>query len=240
MNTTLLTRTGTVLAAGIIALTAYAALDDLSLKRKPKVGDVSEFKVSAAFQTDQGEVLFGQKRVEQVTELKSDGGFVEKITSSETKISFGGQDLPEQPAVTGSAEVGPDGLIKTVTSDEPTVSDPANLRLYNLHAFKAPDGAVKVGDEIKFDIPADTKKGTPGVKCTYKVAGSEKVKDWDCAKLTFTAEETEGEAKSSIKGTAWISTADGSLVKSEEQWKDVQPAGAPFPVNGKYTVERVK
>ncbi len=109
----------------------------------------------------------------------------------------------------------------------------------NLHAFKAPETS-KVGDEIAFDVPADSKKGTPAVKCVYKVVGTEKVKDWDCVKLTFTCAETDGDQKSSVKGTIWLSAADGFPIKSTEEWKDVQPGGAPFPVNGTFSVERVK
>ena len=238
MNNTLITRAGTTVAVAMIALAAFASIEDITLKRKPKVGDVGEYKVSAVFTTDQGEVTFAQKRVEKVTEVKPEGNFVMKVTSSETKISFGGQELPDQPETSSTEEIGPDGLLRTVTADTPV--DANSYRIGNLHALKTPDADSKIGDEIKFEIPADKTKGTPGVKASYKVIGTEKVKDWDTVKLTFTAEETEGDVKSSVKGTVWLSTADGSVVKVQEEWKDVQPTGAPFPVNGKYNVERTK
>jgi hypothetical protein len=238
MNKTFIGRSIALVSAGIIAVAAYAAVQDISLKRKPKVGDVAEYKDNATFTTDQGEVTFAQKRVSTVTEVKPDGGFVTKVTTSDTKVVFGGQELPDQPSLTSSTEFGPDGLLKAITADMPPAA--ATYRIANLHAFKAPDGAVKIGDEIKFEIPADKKNGTPGVKTVYTVVSTEKVQAWDTVKLTFSTEETEGDTKSSIKGTVWLNSADGTLIKSQEEWKDVQPQGAPFPVSGKYSIERTK
>jgi len=238
MKRTLLARGTTIVAVAMIALAAYAAVEDFNLKRKPKVGDADAFKITAVFETDQGTVNLSQKRAEKVTEVKADGGFLIESITSETKISFGGQELPDQPEVKATVEMGPDGLAKTFTSDMP--ADASTYRIANLHGFKAPDGAVKIGDEIKYEIAADSKKGTPLVKSAYKVVGTEKIKDWDTIKLTFASEESGAETNSSIKGTIWINTIDGSLVKSEETWANVQPQGAPFPLNGKFTSERTK
>lgn len=227
-----------IMAVGLFAIPALAGAEDITLKRKPAVGDVSEFKLTAVFQTEQGEVNFSQKRTEKVTEVKPTGGFVQTVTTSDTKISFGGQELPNTSEASGTSEIGPDGLVISIISQP--ASDASSYRIANLHSFKIPDSAMKAGDEIKFDIPADSKKGTPAVKSVYTVVGKEKVKDWDCVKFTFTSQETEGDPKSSVKGTVWLSSSDGSLVKAEEEWKDVQPAGAPFPVSGKYSTERTK
>ncbi len=38
------------------------------------------------------------------------------------------------------------------------------------------------------------------MKTSYKVVALEKFKDWDAVKLTFSAEETGAETKSSVKG----------------------------------------
>ncbi len=119
MNRTLTTRTMAVSAAAIIALAAWAAVDDISLKRKPKVGDVGEYKVSANFDTDQGAVTFAQKRVEKVTDVKADGAYVMDVNTSDTKITFNGADVGDQPETKVSEEVGPDGLVRTMTSDIP-------------------------------------------------------------------------------------------------------------------------
>jgi hypothetical protein len=43
-----------------------------------------------------------------------------------------------------------------------------------------------------------------------------------------------------MSGTLWLSTADGSLVKSDGKWTNVQPQGVPMPLTGKYTTERTK
>lgn len=233
-------RAGAAFAVGIVALTAYAAVQDLNLKFKPKVGDVSKYSVSATFQTPMGDVTFAQKRTETIAEVKPDGGYVAKATTSETQVTFGGQELPAQPEVSSTVEIGADGRVKSISSDGPATSEASSVRLANLHAFEAPSTPAKIGDEIKYEIPADSKKGTPGVKAAYKVVGVEKVKDWDCVKLTFTSSETEGDPKAMVTGTLWLSTVDGAVIKSQEEWKDVQPAGAPFPVSGTFANERIK
>jgi len=238
MTRNILKRSGSILAAGLVALTAYAAVQDsVSLKRKPKVGDTFEYKASANFTMAQGEIGFSQEQTVKITEVKPEGGFVQESTNKNTKITFGGAEQPGPPESKSTSEYGMDGLLKSIKADTP--ADAASWRIANLHAFKRPDGDVKVGDEIKFEIPADSKRETPAMKAVFKVAGKEKVKDWDTVKLTYSTEETEGDMKSSIKGTIWLSTADGSMVKTDETWKDVQPQGAPA-LSGKYTVERTK
>jgi len=237
MNRTSFVRIICIASAGIIALGAYAAIQDITLKRKAKAGDQQQFKVSAVFTTEQGDITFNQNRTEKVTAVKPDGGYVVEASSTDTKVVVAGMDMPS-PDTKDSSEIGPDGLVQTITSEMPV--DASSYRIANLQAFKVPDAAVKIGDEIKFEIPADKKKETPPVKAVYTVVGMEKVKDWDTVKLTFTAEETEGLTKSSAKGTIWVSVVDGSMVKSEATWKDVQPTGVPFPLNGKFIIERVK
>ena len=184
MYRTSVMRAATVTAAGFVALTAFAGFQDVTLKRRPKVGDVAEYKVSARFKADQGEIVFGQKRVEKVTEVKPAGGFMVELSTSETKVSFGDQDMPERPETMGTEEIGADGLVRSVTADPPI--DAANYRISNLHGFKAPDSSAMIGDEINFEIPLDTKKGTPAVKATFKGVSRERVKDWDTVKLAFT------------------------------------------------------
>lgn len=237
MNT-FASRAAITLAVGMIGLAAYATGDDIVLKLKPKVGDAYEYKASATFETDQGTLTFNQKHADKVTDVKADGGFVVKSSSSETKITFGGQELPGGNETVSTSEYGPDGLLKAITADP--APDASAYRIANLHGFKIPTGPVKIGDEIKFDIAADKTKGTPTVNAVYKVAGLEKVGDWDTVKLTFTAQEPDSDLKSAVKGTAWLNAADGSIVKMVEEWKNVQPNGSPFPLNGKYTVERTK
>jgi hypothetical protein len=118
MHRTLISRTGAAfVAAGLFAISAYAAFQDIGLRAKPKAGDVRAYKVVATFQTEQGEISFNQNRKETIGEVKPDGGYTMKAITSDTKISFGGQELPEQPESTSTEEFGPDGMMKSFTAD---------------------------------------------------------------------------------------------------------------------------
>jgi hypothetical protein len=114
------------------------------------------------------------------------------------------------------------------------------FRIASLASFQAPDEAKNIGDEITYSIPADKDHGMPAAKADFKVLALEKVKDWDTVKLSYSVAETEGDPKASSSGTLWISAADGSLVKSESTVTNVKPYGAPFPLTGKYNIERTK
>ena len=86
------------------------------------------------------------------------------------------------------------GLLKKISAD----NDPGafSYRIANLQpGFKFPEKAVKIGDEIKFEIAADKTKDTPGVKSVYRVAGLEKINGWDTVRFSFTAEEPDSDLK---------------------------------------------
>ena len=226
-----------VLLAALVAGSAIAGHDAISLKRKPKVGDVAEYSVNAQFDTDQGAIKFTEKQSEKVTDVKPDGDWVIEAASTNITVDIAGNQMnPDDNKAT--TEFLPNGRVKTITVDPPAEADV--YRVANLTAFEAPDEPKNIGDEIAYTVPADKDHGTPAYKADYKVVSLEKVKDWDTVKLSFTIEETEGDQKSSSSGTLWLSTTDGSVVKSESNWKNVQPQGVPFPLTGKFTLERTK
>jgi hypothetical protein len=237
MKSAIIKRTSVVLLGVLVAGTALAVHDGVSLKRKAKVGDEAEYKVSAKFSSDTGDILFAESESEKVTDVKTDGSWTVETNANHITVNVAGQEVssPDNKATT---EFLPNGKVKNITVDPPAEAD--TYRIANLSAFEAPDGVKNVGDDITFTEPADKAHGTPEYKGDFKVLALEKVKDWDTVKLGFDVEETEGDQKSSSKGTIWISAADGSLVKAENNWKDVQPHGVPFPLTGTYTIERTK
>ncbi len=237
MTRALLGKSTALLLTALAGIAATSKADDFSLKPKPKSGDTAEYTVSAEFQADQGAIKFNEKMIQKITAVNADGSFVKTIASNGITIDIGGQVItPNDNSITEVFLA--NGHVKTITAD--AAVDAASYRIANLEAFQAPDTPVKVGDEIKFDIPADKTLGTPAATADYKVVGTEKVKDWDTVKLTYTSAETEGETKSSMSGSLWLNAADGSAVKSDGKWKDVQPPQSPFPLTGTYKVERTK
>lgn len=238
MNNALIRRGFGVVAATSLVIAAFAALDDINLKRRPKVGDVAEYSVDATFDTEQGAIKFTEKEAEKIVDVSPDGTFKLKVDSTNVAIDVAGQTLPPQPDSSYTSENAANGSVKSISATEEP--GPATYRIAHLNAFQAPDGPVKVGDTFKYDIAADKTHMTPGVHAEYTVAGVEKVKDWDTAKLTYSIKETEGDMPSSVTGTAWVSTVDGSIVKLQAVWTNVQPQGVPVPLSGKYNVDRTK
>lgn len=231
-------RTLAIIVASGLLVAASASLDDIILKRRPKVGDTAQYTISAEFDSESGTIKFGEKETSKITDVSPDGSFKELVSASDITIEVPGIQIPAPPDSSYTAEYLASGLTKALTGE--MAPDSSSYRLSHLNDFEAPDAPVKVGDVIKFDIPADKDKDTPAVHAEYTVAGFEKVGDWDTAKLTFSAKETEGTAPSTISGTVWISTADGSVVKMDGLWKDVQPQGVPMPLSGKYHMDRTK
>jgi hypothetical protein len=226
-----------VLLVSAVAVAAFAALDGVSLKPRPKAGDQRQYKVSAEFNSDQFQAKFSQDQLQKILDVKADGGYTVETTNTNTKIEVSGQSVDGPEDKSTSTHEATNRVTKIEGSQAP---DATVYRLARLNTFEAPDKTVSVGDTFDVTVPADSKLGTPAQKNTYKVEAMEKVKDWDTAKITFTHEETEGTDKSSIKGTVWINTADGSMVKNEGTWNNVHVTGVPTALNGTYKAERTK
>ena len=236
IRTGLLTRGLAVVLTGSLALAAIAGQDSLNVSRRPKVGSVAMYSVSANFDSPQA-ITFTQNQTQKVTAVQADGTYTLETVSSNVVVDFGGQTMNPPDSTVTSTQT-PTGRVIQIISEQ--AAGPATYRIAHLQTFEAPLTSVKVGDDIAYTIPADPKLETPAVKADFKVAGLEKIKDWDTIRLTFNSAETGSDAVSSMTGTVWVNVSDGLLVKSEGQWKDVQPEGVPFPLSGKYTMIRTK
>jgi len=221
-----------------LALSAVAGHDGFSLKRKPKVGDTEELTLTGTLDVGGGDAKLTGKETVKVTDVKPDGGYTESTDSHDTSVNMAGSDNAV-PDKTETVTYGPDGSVMKIMDGDSEATD-GGYRITNLTFFKAPDKPVAVGDDIKYTIPADKTKMTPGVSYDYKVVAAEKIKDWDTLKMTYTTAETDGDSKASTSGTVWVSTLDGSMVKSISKWTNVQMPGVPVPINGEFTIERTK
>jgi hypothetical protein len=238
MRKSFFTRGVATFAASAMALGVIAGQDGINLMRKPKVGEVAEYAITAQFDGTDDKIKFTETQTQKVTDVRPDGSYELSQASTNVLVDMGRGLTMNQPDNTVVSEEAPNGRIKTIVSGDAT--DPASYRIAHLQTFETPTTPVKVGDDIKYTIPADPKLGTPAVSADYKVEGLEKIKAWDTIRLTFKTEETEGDTKSSTSGTLWVSATDGMLVKSDGKWKDVQPPGVPTPLTGTFTLERTK
>jgi len=223
---------------GSLALSALAVHDGFILKRKAKVGDTEELTLTGTMDVGGGEAKLTGKESVKITAVKPDGSYTEQTDSHDFNFDLGGnsQAVPDRSE---TVAYGPDGTVLSI-KDGDNDAGPEGYRLSNLTLFKATDKPLSVGDELKYNIAADKVKQTPGVSLDFKIVATEKVKDWDTLKMTFTSSETDGDSKASASGTVWVSTADGSLVKTDSKWVNVTMPGAPFPISGEFIVDRTK
>ena len=80
----------------------------------------------------------------------------------------------------------------------------------------------------------------PGYKSDYTIVGEEKIDGTDTFKIQYKTIETDGTDPASIEGTVWIDKANCGLVKGSQKWTNVPMPGAPMPISGTFTMERVK
>jgi hypothetical protein len=224
-----------IVAASLGALTlgAVAGQDAISLARKPKPGDVAEFAITAEFDT----MKINYTTLNKVTTVQADGSYSVEASSKDMVVDLGGQTI-NPPDSSDVLQYSPTGMVVSIVAD--TTPPPAAYKILHLQSFQSPMSPVKIGDEIKYTIPADPKLETPTVSADYKVDGLEKIKDWDTVRLVYTSTETDGDLKESMSGTVWVSTIDGMLVKSQGKWNNVQPPGVPTPLTGTYIMIRTK
>jgi hypothetical protein len=221
-----------------LALVALAGQDQISLMRKLKVGDTAEYSIAAQFDGQGGTTIkFSSHEIQKVTAVQTDGGYTVQTDTKDQNVDLGDQTMTP-PDTSEVSSFSATGRITNIASDQDVSG--AAYRIVHLQTFETPKDPVKVGDEIKYTVPADTKLDTPAVDADYKVEGLEKIQNWNTVKLTFKSEETAGDLKASMSGTIWVDAGDGGLVKSEGVWTNVQPPGVPFPLTGKYNLTRTK
>lgn len=223
------------LCFAVAALSVAVRDDAVTLKRVNKVGDVAKYKMSGNMTVQGGEAIYTASMSHKITKADPDGSATVVVSTSDVKISFGGQEMtpPDSPDQTITYDA--KGEVVSITGGQDSGAD--TYRFQALNDFSYPEKAVKVGDTWTKERAANAKTGATAVKSDYTVAGREKIDTYDTLKITFKTKET-GADGATIEGTAWMNIADGSLVKSDVTWTNVPVPGAPGPINGKITVTR--
>lgn len=221
------------LALAFLALTAVAgatAAQGLLIKFQPKVGDVREYKLDGSVEAMGTTVEITGTSTEKT--LKVDGDtYVEEISQA-MKINMGGSEQEQNSTITSTSKLG--GYIVA------TEGEGANPRTDNLAQFIEPTKEIKIGDTWSYEAKADAKKETPAYKIDYKYLGDEKIGEWDCAKFSMMAKETEGEKPMVFDTTMWLSKADFSRVKMESKFQNMYNPMVPVTLDGKLNSLRTK
>jgi hypothetical protein len=227
------------IAAGLALLgaaaLAVAGLQDYSLKRTPKEGETTKYKMVGTMEVLGQQVTLTATVLNKVLKVDNE---VYSVESSQVdgKINFGGNEmeLPNMGSTTTKYKA--DGTVLEVQGEGVEMG---GYRMANLLSAIMPAKNVKVGDTWTSEVKADAKKGTVDVKGTYKFDSVEKCEGHDAAKITYEMKESNSETPAVVTGTVWIELKSGNMVKVDNAWKDVPVPGAPGPVSGKFTLTLV-
>lgn len=226
-----------IFPVGLVAVSvlAMAAVQGITLKRTPKVGDKASFKISGKFEVQGVEAVLSGTANEEITSVDADKYTTKTTTKSAVNVM--GQDM-EQPDTEETTVYKLDNTVVSSKRGEQS-ADAYAMRLNHLNVVYLPGTSVKVDDTWTLEGKKDDTAGTPGYKITYKLVGEEKVGDFDTYKLSAEGGETDGEQPTKIKSTIWINKADGATIHTVSDITDAK-FQEQFPaVSGKMEVTRV-
>lgn len=217
-----------LLAAG--AALALAGVQDITLKRTAKTGEVFKYKLTGNMEVMGQAVGLTAIVINKTTKVEANGDYTVESSQAEGKINFNGSemDLPSAGSTTTTFKA--DGTVLDVKGEGVEMG---GYRMANLMTAIVPEKTVKVGDTWTSEVKGDPKKSTVDVKGTYKFESVEKTDGGEAAKITYELKEVGGEAPATVSGTAWIEVKTGNMVKVSSSWKDVPVPGAPTAVSGK-------
>jgi hypothetical protein len=231
------TRSIALLALAALSVAALAVQAGLNVKRQAKEGQTIKYKLEGDIDFQGTPVGLSATVTQKVTKVEPSGNYTLEESQSDAKLVVNGaeQEMPSDGTATSTYK--PSGEIVEVkgAAGEP---EKAN-RMANLGIMFDSGKDIKVGDKWTYDIKADSAKGTVAGKAEYEFVSEEKVGNYDTMKIHATIKETEGTDPASATGYEWINKADGSLVKSESEWKNAPIPGAPGLINAKMKMTRI-
>ncbi|MEQ1821310.1 MAG: hypothetical protein ABL949_02250 [Fimbriimonadaceae bacterium] len=208
-------RTTLILGLTAIAVIGTSALQTVTMKWTPKVGATYKFSMKANMVlAGMGEASVTGK-ISQVVEKLDGDKVIVKISQTDSKINFGGQEMEQPSSVTTEKRSSDGELIESKTDPEPQMS---LSRMEAAIAFHYPTKPVAVGDSWTF-TSAGKLPGTVPSEATFKYEGDEEMGGMKCYKVSYTYKET-GENKVTGSGTVWISIADSEMVKAVQAVKN--------------------
>ncbi len=220
----------------VVAATVAASIQaqGINIHRVPKEGDSITFDMKGSIELGSQSLSFDMTSLERVAKVEASGNFT--IEQTEQGLKINDQQIP----VTGkpqSTVYKPTGEVATILGSD--IGGEA-YRMNNLTVILDPGKPVAIGDTWSRTIKGDPQIGSIDFKADYKVLGEEQMDGIDAIKLKCNIKETAGQRPESSDGIAWISKADGSLVRLETKWTAAPIPGLPEPANATIVISRVK
>jgi hypothetical protein len=220
-----------------------AAQEEYTLKLQVKEGDTFKYRFTMEMTFGDTSAIVTMNITNKVVKVDADGNVVMESSSSDGMVKFGDQEMPIPASPATKTTFKPNGMPVKVEGG----TDSANaLRMARLNNHFFPDKAVKVGDKWSAEMKGEG--NLPPLKGEYELVAKEKVGDIDTLKIKFTIQEVankkEGDApnmldNANISGHVWIDPKTGMLVRMNAKVKGMPAEGAPMPLDGTITMERV-
>ncbi len=226
-------KVGVSLLAALLAVAAFARLDDYTFKSTPKVGDVHKYRDVLKFDVAGTDYDYSDITIRKVVRVDANGGFAVKEELSDVKVN----DMPPPDGVGRSdttTTFSANGEILKIEGDR---VDENSYRFGNLLTFYFPDKSLHDGDTWSFDIKANKDTGAVAAKADYTLVGLDKVGQTDAYKVKFSVKESNGVGASS-DGTVWFSKSDLTMLKLTGNLTNAPVPGAT--ISGELTVMLVQ
>jgi len=230
-----------LISAGLAGF--IAAQEEYTLKLQVKEGDTFKYRFTMEMTFGEMSAVVTMNITTKVVKVDGDGNVVMESSSGDGMAKFGDQEMPIPPSPTTKTTFKPNGMPIKVEGGPDSATAMRMARL-NSHLF--PDKAVKIGDKWSAEMKGEG--NLPSLKGEYELVAKEKVGDVETLKIKFTVQEVanqkEGDAPSmldnaNINGHVWIDPKTGMLVRMSATVKGMPAEGAPMPLDGTITMERV-
>lgn len=212
---------------------ALAFLTSVNLQFSPKPGDTFKYKMTGRLEMMGSVAQISADLEIRVTAVSNDRSYAMTSSQRNMQAVVAGQTI--NPPDSSNISVNkPNGEVLELKAE---AVDASAWRMMMLKRFIYPTKNVDVGDEWTSSVVADTKKGTVAALSTFKLESLEKIGNRSTAKVKVSFQEKEGATPASSDGYVWIDTSDGSMVRTESNWRNApSPQG---PINGTIKIERV-
>lgn len=210
-----------ILVAAAVASVALATFQGTTIAWKPKVGEVTKYKLTTTSNIQGNEMSFAAILTSKVLEIKADGTIIVEEKQSDINVRFGEQDFSSMmpPSVTSTATMKADGEVVERKSE---IEEGANPRMEAAMEFRYPGKPLEKGGTWTVSRLADSAKKIPASDVTYTYVDDEKVGKFDTWKITFSFKEKDGSAPMSADGTIWLNQSNGEPVKGTFKMKNVE------------------
>lgn len=209
---------GLVLAATALTVPAAMAQDAYTIKRVYKAGEVDRYKIAVKVASSTLSIDIAMTMTEKTKEVKDDGTVVVTTSLDSGMMSMGGTDIP-MPNEGQTFTITMDKTGKVIKQEGADSKNPVNSMM-SMMRNPTPTCALKVGEEVKTDIPIGDDKQKMSV--VMKLIGVEKKSaeiPVDTLKVKSQADGAlpvpNGPQNVKVDTTSWFEIGTGKMLKVE-------------------------